>query len=147
MTQEYQDGDLIRWYRSKMRKVEDGVDEAMDDAGISGKELGRYYIETRGTGKTWAYPRNGREGSRPGRVDTGKMRDAFGFRKTTQGGSRQLRVGWVTGTREDYFKFQEGGFDHVMAGVHVEGMYALQDATEEAFKVLAEELKRRIKSA
>lgn len=141
----YESGSLVNWYRSKMRPVEAGVDDAMDEAGGIGKELGRHYIETRGTQRMWLYPRNGRDGSYPGRVDTGKMRDAFGFRKTTQGGSRQLRVGWVSGTREDYFKYQEGGFEHP-SGLQVEGMYAVQDATEEAFRVLAEELKKRVKS-
>lgn len=141
---EYKDGSLVNWYRSKMRPLEEGVDDAMDYAGEVGQELGRYYIETRGTGRTWAYPRNGRSGSIPGRVNTGKMRDAFGYRKTTQGGSRQLRVGWVSGTREDYFQLQEGGFEHP-SGIDVEGMHALQDATEEALKVLAEEIKRNVK--
>lgn len=138
---EYQNGDLIRWYRSKMKKVEDGVDEAMDEAAEAGKEVGKYLIEN----KPWTSNSRINGGPRRGRVDSRKMLDAFGARKTTQGGSRQLRVGWVSGTREDYFQFQEGGF--VARGVEVEGLHALQDATEEAFAVLADRLKERIKNA
>lgn len=138
--QTYTDGALVNWYRSKMMKIQEGTEDAMQDAGEAGKEIGRYLIETRGTGRTWLYPRNGREGSYPGRVDTGKMRDAFGFRLTTQGNSRQMRVGWVSGTREDYFKYQEGGFTHP-SGIDVEGMHALQDAVEEAFSRLKENLR------
>lgn len=145
-TNRYSDGSLIAWYKSKMRKVEEGVDDAMDVAGELGETLGKEYISTRGTGRTWQHPWNGRDGSYPGRVDTAKMLNAFGHRKATQGGSRQLRIGWVSGTREDYFYLQEGGFTHV-SGVTVEGMHALQDATDEAFQELARELKRRVKNA
>lgn len=130
----YESGDLVRWYRSKMTRVEEGVDEAMDDAGQYGEDLMKHYIETRGTAKS----------GKPGRVDTGKMRDAVGHRKTTQGGSRQLRIGWVTGTREDYFQFQETGFTHV-SGVPVEGMHALQDATDAALTQLMQDLRRNVK--
>ena len=144
---EYQSGDLVRWYKSKMTRVDEGVDEAMDDAGAFGKELGQHFIETRGTGREWTRPGpTGRTGSSPGRVDTAKMRDAFGFRKTTQGGSRQLRIGWVGGTREDYFQFQETGFTHV-SGINVPGMYALPDATDAALSQLAQDLKNNLKGA
>ena len=144
---EYQSGDLVRWYKSKMTRIDEGVEEAMTSAGELGKDLGRHYIETRGTGKTWTRPGpTGRDGSIPGRVDTGAMRDAFGYRKTTQGNSRQLRVGWVTGKREDYFQFQETGFTHI-SGIDVPGMYALQDATAAAFEQLAQDLKQNIKKA
>lgn len=144
---EYQNGDLVRWYKSKMTRIEDGVDEAMDAAGEFGKELGQQYISTRGTGREWTRPGpSGRDASTPGRVDSGKMRDAFGFRKTTQGNSRQLRIGWVSGTREDYFQFQETGFTH-FSGIDVPGMYALQDATEAAMAQLMQDLKRKVKDA
>lgn len=141
----YESGDLVRWYRSKMTRVEEGVDEAMDDAGQFGEDLMKQYIETRGTGRVWSRPSaSGRDRSTPGRVDSGKMRDAVGHRKTTQGGSRQLRIGWVSGTREDYFQFQETGFTHV-SGVPVEGMHALQDATDAALTQLMQDLRRNVK--
>ena len=127
---EYQSGDLVRWYKSKMTRVDEGVDEAMDDAGAFGKELGQHFIETRGTGREWTRPGpTGRTGSSPGRVDTAK-----------------LRIGWVGGTREDYFQFQETGFTHV-SGINVPGMYALQDATDAALSQLAQDLKNNLKGA
>lgn len=140
----YKDGDLVRWYKSKMVKVDEGVDEAMKVAGELGERVGKELINTRGTGRVWSRPApSGRIASIPGRVDSGKMLRAFKYRTTTQGGSRQLRVGWVSGTREDYFKAQEGGFEHPY-GITVEGMHALQDAGEAALVELFRQLKDSI---
>lgn len=138
-SREYQSGDLVRWYRSKMMKVQDGIDEAMDEAAEVGKATGRDIIRNR----PWISQSKENGGVRRGRVESEKMLNAFGARKTTQGNSRQLRVGWVSGTREDYFQFQETGF--LANGVPVEGLYALQDATDEAFRVLADEVRERIR--
>jgi hypothetical protein len=148
VARKYTPGALGSWYRSKMQRVEEGVDDAMDDAGQKGEDMMKFYIMTRGTQKMWTHPwgPNNREGSIPGRVDTGKMLDAVGHRKTTQGNSRQLRVGWVSGTREDYFWMQDQGFKHPFAG-SVEGMYALQDATDYAFEELKKGVKKEVKDA
>lgn len=146
MARKYQPGALGAWYRSKMTKVEAGVDDAMEESGQMGEDLMKGFIQTRGTGRIWAYPRGSREGSTPGRVDSGKMLRAVGHRTTTQGGSRQLRIGWVSGTREDYFWLQDQGFEHPY-GMQVEGMNALQDATDAALTDLMRRLKRDIKNA
>lgn len=140
----YKNGDLVRWYRSKMVKVDESTEDALDVAGQAGEKALKDNIQTRGTGRTWSYPRDGRAGSFPGRVNTGTMLNAAKYRIQKRGASKQLRVGWVSGVRKDYFKFQEGGFEHP-SGVTVEGMHAVQDATEEAFNVLAEELKERLR--
>lgn len=139
--------DLTTWYRSRMAKITDGVEEAMEDAGIEGEELMRHLIETRGTGRQWSRPwgPNGRTASTPGRDDTGKMKRAVGSRTLRKGGSAQVRFGWVSGTREDYFRYQESGFHNELVGIDVPGMYALQDARDETLNKLKDRLARLAK--
>lgn len=146
MARKYEPGAMGAWYRSKMAKVQDGIDEAMEDAGQMGEDLMKEYIQTRGTGRIWAYPRNGRDGSYPGRVDSGKMLRAVGHRTLNRGGSKQLRIGWVSGTREDYFWLQDEGFEHPN-GMTIEGMNSLQDATEAALNDLMVNLRREVRNA
>ena len=140
----YRKGALTSWYRSKMAQVDAGVDDALEEAGSKGEEMMKYLIMTRGTGRLWSHPwgPNNREGSFPGRVDTGKMLDAVGHRVLKLGGKSQLRMGWTSGTREDYFLAQNVGFTHNLTGQTIEGMYALDDATDYMY----EELRRRLKA-
>lgn len=128
-------GDITRWYRGKVEALEAANEEALREVAEEGAELMKYFIETRGTDKS----------GKRGRVDKGKMRDAVTSEVTTRGpGKHQANFGWLK-EREDYFLWQEGGFEHT-GGVTVEGMYALTDAAEEVFTNLREDIERNLKS-
>lgn len=142
--QTYQGGDLVNWYKSKVVKIEEATEESVKEAGQFGEDRLHEYIETRGTGYTWKYPRDGRTGSFPGRVATGKMLRAAKYRINKVRSGLQIRLGWVTGTREEYFKYQEGGFRH-QSGIEVKGMYAVQDAADDMFRELPRILKKNIR--
>lgn len=129
-------GQLFKWYRSKMTKVQTGTEKALKRAGEEGESLIKEYIATRGTAKS----------GKQGRIDTKKMYNAVGHRILGRGESLQVRFGWVSGTREDYFQYQETGFQHV-GGVTVEGMYAISDAAEKILGNLERELRGVMKSA
>ena len=139
----------------ELEELGKAADQALEDMQIEVANLGRdkmvEYIETRGTGKKWgSVTRSGRfrpepmpaklipligkfrSGSYPGRVNTGRMRDAVRVR--FERGEKQIRsaFGWIDAPKDDevYFKAQEYGFS---AGgfrkpVPVQGMFALRDA-------------------
>ena len=129
----YKEGSIEAWYRSRVEKLEEGVEEILHESGESGASLMRTMIEARGTGKEWshAWGETERTASKPGRDDTGKMKNAVKYRVAPRANNRaQLRMGWVSGTRERYFMAQERGFTHNRTGEFIEGMFALQDSTE-----------------
>ena len=145
MAARYESGDLIKWYRSKQKVIEEGTEAALEEVGQIGAEEGKRIISTSHTGKRWVRPGpTGREGSFNGRIDTGKMINAFGYRINHPGNSAQVRIGWTGGTREDYFYLQNLGFHHAIADIDIEGMYAVQDASEYAFSQLPGLLKKEI---
>lgn len=116
------------------------IEKAMRGAVETGVREGRQNIETRGTGKVWSRPwgPNGRTASIPGRVDTGEMRDQFKGSVSVEKSSVVGEVGW-TGSKEDYFLYQEEGFNHWITQKWIEGMRALADAKDVAFDLLVEE--------
>lgn len=116
-------GDPVRWFRQKMVRIDDGAVEVLEQAMDDGAESMRHHIRTRGTQKS----------GKPGRIDTEAMLRDVKSRvySPTAGGRVTGRFGWID-NREDYYGFQEGGFEHVNGGT-VEGMYALVDASEFAF--------------
>ncbi len=129
-------GDPVRWYRGKVARVEEGSEEVlrdvMDDAAI----MMAQNVSTRGTAKS----------GKPGRIETKKMHNDIDAKTTVSEAGRVTgRFGWIK-NREDYYGFQEGGFDHVNGG-HVEGMYALADAAEWANKQFAEDMRNVIRNA
>lgn len=139
--------DVIRWYRGKIKKVDEVQSQAAENAVEYGAELMKNLIATRGTGHTWKKPWYGRVGSYPGRDHTGHMVNSVTTRVLTDtAGRKQVHFGWLN-QRDDYFLYQEGGFFHVLGGFEVEGMYAMVDSAEEAFTMLKEELKRGMKGA
>lgn len=144
----YQNGESpVRWYRGKMQRIEESNEKAMHAAMDFGSQVMKELIETRGTGKTWTRPWYGREGSYPGRVHTGNMLNSVSsWVGTGESGRTQGRFGWIN-NREDYFRFQEGGFKHNLTGEMVEGMYAVVDAYEAAMVVYKEELNRGIRGS
>ena len=117
-------GDPVKWFRGKVTRIEDGIEDALKLAMEDGAEIMRSNIATRGTAKS----------GKAGRIDTGKMIGDVKSRvyPGTDKGNRVVRFGWID-NREDYYGYQEGGFEHVNGG-EVEGMYALQDAAELAFR-------------
>lgn len=125
-------GDLVNWYRFKLVGVEEGGREMSGDMAREGALKMREIIETSGTAKS------GKEG----RVETGKMRDAVDYDLPTErtDGKYQARFGWINpATREDYFRYQEGGFTHNYSKNVVRGMYAMFDAARDTF----DEFKRK----
>lgn len=84
------------------------VEDELIVAGKAGAAEGRDFIDTAGTGNSWATDFNGRSSSSPGRVDTGNMRDSVAYR-IFQGKGVGLDVGWVHHW-EEYFGAQEKGF-------------------------------------
>jgi len=110
--------------RSKRRisQFEDCLADAMDTAMKSGAKSGVERIETSGTKKS----------GKAGRINKGDMRDAFEGALVSKN-SKQItgQLGWLLET-PFYSKYQDLGFDHV-SGVHVAGMFALRDSSEEAW--------------
>lgn len=127
-------GDVVNWYRSKLVGVEEGASEMSIDMAREGALKMRENIETRGTAKS----------GKKGRIETKKMRDAVDYDLPTErtDGKYQTRFGWIDpSTREDYFRYQEGGFKHNFSktGEVVRGMYAMFDAARDVF----DEFKRK----
>lgn len=117
-------GDPVKWFRGKVTRIEDGIEDALRLAMEDGAEIMRNNIATRGTVNS----------GKSGRIETGKMIGDVKSRvyPGTDKGNQVGRFGWID-NREDYYGYQEGGFEHVNGG-EVEGMYALQDAAELAFR-------------
>lgn len=121
-----------------MDQIQDIAEESLAD----GKRDMEASIKSRGTGKTWQKPWGGRAGSFPGRVDSGDMLDAVEGRVTRRTTTRVEGIlGWPDGS-PDYFRFQEAGFRHIMAGADVAGMMALRDASDSMRADLLERLER-----
>lgn len=126
-------GDLVKWYRGKIEKIEDGNSHIVAEAAERGAEIAKHHIETRGIQKR-------------GRIDTGRMRDSISSRVIEDSAGRtQAHFGWID-TQEYYFGLQEGGFTHT-GGVTVPGMYAIVDAAEEVFTDMREDIRRNVKDA
>lgn len=104
-------------------------------------ETGRGKIETSGIGREWTRPWNGRSSSSPGRVESGDMLNEFKGNLDYGNGSIVGTAGWIN-KQVDYFRYQEGGFFHVLAQRDVEGMYALREAGEEGWEVLRQEAQK-----
>lgn len=130
-------GDPVRWFRQKVVRIEDGASEALEQAMEDGAESMRYHIKTRGTAKS----------GKAGRIDTGAMLNDVKAKvyPGTERGNQVGRFGWIE-NREDYYGYQEGGFEHVNGG-SVEGMYAMVDAAELAFREFQREMERVTKNA
>lgn len=132
--------DTVEHIRDIVRQVEDAVSEAV----AYGEARMLEYIETRGTGRTWAreYEKNGikRSASVPGRVWTGAMRDAVASELDRAGfGNMKGRFGWLQ-QQDNYFLEQEHGF--MSGNIPVPAMHALYDAREDAIEHLRAALGR-----
>ena len=130
-------GDPVRWFRQKMVRIEEGATDALEQAMDDGAESMRHHIKTRGTAKS----------GKAGRIESGDMLKDVKARvyPGTDKGNQVGRFGWLD-NRENYYGFQEGGFEHVNGG-SVEGMYAIVDAAEMAFSEFQREMRRAVRDA
>lgn len=134
------DGVLLRWHRGiidrHLQIAEEELEFHMHQAAESAKEK----IRTRSTGSEWRAAQNR---PYPGRYETGAMEHAV-VSRVSRGPSGQLtgRFGWLQ-DRDEYYLYQEGGFDHVRAGRRVEGMYAIADTADEIFPDLYRSIGRK----
>ena len=147
-------GDLVKWFRGKVDRIENGNEVIIRNAMHEGAELAKEYIATRGTGRVWQgdwsrFPNAtpGRTGSIPGRSATGYMMDSITSEVTSFGkGKIQGAFGWIN-RREDYFAYQEGGFQHAITGEFIEGMYAMYDAAAWTLDQLEKDIRENLKNA
>lgn len=115
----------------KLDKLEQATKQELEELAAEAANYGAdrmvEYIATRGTDNLWEKPWGGKVGSFIGRVTTGKMLNSVGAR--SESGPRQTRAafGWIRNV-EDYFKYQENGFYHVLSRINIEPMFALRDA-------------------
>lgn len=129
--------------------IQDEYDEAVDIAAEAVEEAARamrLHIETTPGEEEWKGDWTGfqiregkplRYGSTPGAVHTGKMVDSV-THNVTKGKDRAVaEAGWIEeGSWEEYFRHQEQGFYNVLAGVSVEGLNSLEQASQVADAVL-----------
>lgn len=129
-------GDPVKWFRGKVARIEDGAEKALQDAMDDGAYLMADLISTRGT------PKSGKAG----RIETKQMHNEVDSRVQPYGqGKVRGTFGWIN-NKEDYYGYQEGGFDH-SNGSHVEGMYALADAADWALRQFQEDMRQVVKDA
>lgn len=128
-------GSLDIWFERIADRMIDQMQDVVADAAEEGANITKHHIETRGTMKS----------GKRGRVETGEMRDSVTSEVKKSGGDVTASFGWI-GDAKDYYKYQEQGFNHI-AGVKVEGMYALRDAGIEVKKNVLEDMERIIKRA
>lgn len=150
-------GDLVKWYRGKVERINENSSLALEMAAERGEELVKYNIATRGTHEepwdeswdTMAHATPGRYESAPGRVASGTMIDAVGsWVSHGVDGKTRIGFGWTNPSkREAYFKAQEGGFYHNFTGKWIQGMYAIADAADEVFGQLRRDIKAGLKGA
>lgn len=129
-------GDPVKWFRGKVARIEDGSYDAMKQAMDDGRDTMKHLISTRGTEKS----------GKAGRIETGEMLNAVESSTTiSEAGRITGRFGWLR-NRENYFGFQEGGFEHVN-GVSVPGMYAMVDSAELAFQEYRNQMDQVMRNA
>lgn len=122
---------LEAWFQESFEEVLGDVGDIVEQAIEEGKNITKHNIETRGTAKS----------GKRGRVRTGEMRDNVKSEMTKKTAKEaEGKFGWID-QYEDYYGFQEAGFDHI-GGVTVEGMYALTDAADEVWANVVDDVKR-----
>jgi hypothetical protein len=136
------DADFLKEIENRLKQIEYGIEETQKNGvssaatkiGKAGEAKIREFVETRGLNKTWrrAYvsERSGkrRTGSGPGRIDSGKMRDAVTSKIDKSGDLVSVAMGWFNpdNDAEMPINFQEFGFIHEN-GNDIPGMNSLED--------------------
>lgn len=121
--------------------TEQEIQELTVEAANYGADRMAEYISTRGTGNLWEKPWGGKTGSFIGRVTTGEMLRSVGARAEQGPSQSRAAFGWIRNV-QDYFKYQENGFYHVLAGYRIEPMFALRDARLDVVKKLPSLIKK-----
>lgn len=123
-----------------VERLTDDIAQIVQEAAEDGKRIMREKIETSGLGVEWSRAdKYGRTSSSPGRVASGKMRDAIDSEYKRDGDSAEARIGWLN-EFEDYFGYQEGGFYHVNANRAIRGMNIMEETADE----LLEDIERKL---
>ncbi len=144
--------DLGDWAKREVEEITQGVVRAVERTADELRDEIKHVIETNGTGRTWSrdwgnmpHGTPGRTQSAPGRVASGKMGRAVKSRLSQSKSAIRGEAGWID-EYEDYFGAQEEGFQHnIVAGLKVEGMYAIGDAAARAPYLLDQNLDKEIK--
>lgn len=127
----------MRWIQGDIRKYVANLEQARialqsqpeQELILVGEELrreGQEIIESSGRNQKWSRPWANRsdgqmrEGSGPGRIESGQMRDDFDYQVLKGPKVTRLYVGWIK-KFQDYYFYQNRGFNHWLAG-WVEGM-------------------------
>lgn len=122
---------LTAWFEESVNSAMGDVNDIVADAIEKGEAITKFHIATRGTAKS----------GKKGRIETQKMYDAVKSEMVKETKTEaEGKFGWID-SYEDYYGYQEGGFEHV-GGVTVEGMYALTDAGEEVWQNVVDDVKR-----
>lgn len=112
--------DLTEWLEARVSEITAEAKEVISEAGELIASQTRHYVETRGTAQS----------GKRGRIDTGAMRDSASSEVVKETEEEyEVRAGFLDAPH--YTVFQERGTKHI------EAMYAVSDAFEEA-KVLVE---------
>lgn len=144
--------DLGEWITREVEEITDGVERAVERTADELRDQIREKIETSGARPNWVRDWSGmphahgdRSGSTPGRVASGKMRDAVKSRVTQTKTSVTGEAGWID-EWEPYFGLQEAGGKHnIIPGLQIEGMYAIADAAADAEYILDKNLDEQLK--
>jgi hypothetical protein len=136
-------------------EISQEVEDFTIEAAKFGEERIKHYIMTKGTNRTWgtaerpnrwwsAKTNRYRTFSTQARYDSGDMYNAVGT--TIQAGPKESRAGFGwTRQNEDYFQYQDGGFNHYKTGQRVEGMFALRDSRRDVVNELPKLAKKYAK--
>lgn len=129
-------GSGVAWFENLTDSIISGAAEIVEENVSRGEEITKHNIDTRGTFKS----------GKRGRIKTGRMRDSVDSKIVSKNASGvKGEFGWIN-EWQDYFGYQESGFNHV-GGVSVDGMYALSDAAAEVFQDVIDDFDRLIKNA
>lgn len=128
-------GSAFEWLSGVFQEISEDAQESVVRASETGASEIRKGIKTRGISP------------KAGRIETGRMLDSVDSKVLSKSKDRvAAEFGWID-TFEDYFGYQEGGFNHWLSGKRVEGMYAVSDAAKFTWEELKSELAEVMKSA
>jgi hypothetical protein len=134
--------DFMKEFENRLKQIEYGIQEtqkngvsaAANKIGKIGETQIREFVETRGLNNVWRKPvvseRSGRtrDGSGPGRIDSGEMRDAITSKVSKSGDLTSVAMGWFNPDSDQEYpvQYQEVGFEHD-GGATIPGMNSLED--------------------